>query len=230
MDEACDLSELELLDYLLGAGPELRARVERSAACRAAAAGLAGRMALLYRAQCPAPDVLVAYQERRLTQSALQLAVHRHAAGCPHCAEELALLAQIDAVPLEPQPSPLRRLVAAVFQPPLARAAALRGDLLLYQAPGLTLHLRVRQALGQPGVWTVRGQARDAHGELVLSLAGAGAEDAAGASYDAALDGQGGFRFERLPAGRYRLTIETPDEAVLISDLLVGDLQEPHDV
>ncbi|HEY0605496.1 MAG TPA: zf-HC2 domain-containing protein, partial [Herpetosiphonaceae bacterium] len=88
-NQPCTLDEATLLDYISGsASPDIRAAVEGSPACRAAAEQLARELRPLlqamYRVTCPDPDTLVAYQEGRL-DSTSQLVYRRHLAECPHC-------------------------------------------------------------------------------------------------------------------------------------------------
>lgn len=225
MDTACAFDEIVLLDYLLGeAAPEQHIAIEQSPACRAEAVRMAQQLAALYRTNCPDVAMLVAYQERRIADSTLALVVHQHAATCSHCTQELGLLAQIDGVSLEAPPSALRRLVEAVFQAPLARATAVRGDLLLYTTPKFAVHLRVRQVIGQPGTWTVRGQVRTGDGQLAVDLIQtAQARAANGDLTSATVESGGAFRFEQLSAGTLTLTLYTADEEIIIQQFSVGD-------
>lgn len=222
MQTACPFDEIVLYNYLRGeAAPAQQTAIEASPACRAEAKRLARQLAAMFRLHCPDVATLVAYEEGRIADSTLALIVRQHVAICPHCAEEHALLAKIDAVPMV-TPSPLRRVVA-LFQPPLARATALRGDLLLYTTAELAVHLRVRQAIGHAGMWTVRGQVRTADGRLATNqIEAVEAHAADGTTVGAALE-TAGFRFERLPAGLWTLMLQTAEDEIVIEQFAVGD-------
>lgn len=223
MDQPCELDEAVLLDYVLGAAPaELRSRIEGSPACRAAAESLARSLSLLYRFECPDAELLVAYGERRIVDSTLDLVLHAHSAACLHCREELALLDAIDKLPLSPRPELLRRIILAEYRPQLAQA--LRGDTLQYQAEQLSVSLRIRPELGGRGRWTVRGQLRGADGALAAGLLQAVSlqrtdwpEPAAGA-----VEAGAAFRLGNLEAGTYLLAIDTPDQTINIPNLVIG--------
>ncbi|RRR67032.1 MAG: hypothetical protein EI684_19655 [Candidatus Viridilinea halotolerans] len=71
--------------------------------------------------------------------------LRQHVAVCPHCQAEMALLAALDATPLD-QPGPLarvRQVVEALLQPALA--LQLRGQAQIYSAPQVLVTLSLRQ-------------------------------------------------------------------------------------
>lgn len=226
MDD-CGFDEIVLLDYLLGAAsPGVRVQIEQTAACQAAAQQLAAQLGVLYRVECPDAPTLIAYQERRIGDSTLQLVLRQHVAHCSHCTEELALLAAIDTIPLVPQPAPVRRLLTAVFQSPLLRAQAVRGDLLQYQIGQMSIHLRVRLLGDRRGMWTVRGQLRVADGRLAANLAQSVRARPSAAPAQVilgAIEAQGAFRLDGLRAGMYALELDTPDCTIVINQLSVGN-------
>jgi DNA-directed RNA polymerase specialized sigma24 family protein len=228
MEPPCTLDDAALLEYANGtATPELRAAVERSPACLAAAQRLASDLAALakdlYRITCPSVETLLDFHERRLAGAEL-LAIHAHIAECPLCQQESAILAAIDAVPLEPAGplASLRRAVEALFQP----APALRGDTLHFRSPGLEVFIVLRPEAGPPPRWTLRGQAlardgapaTDLEGAALLPLDGASRSEQAGT-----LEADGAFVFRALAAGSYRLRLTRPDEDVIVREIVVGD-------
>jgi hypothetical protein len=175
---------------------------------------------------CPDAPTLVAYQERRL-DAAAQLVAHRHIAECPRCQEEIALLGDIDAIPLAPTPGALRRLVEALFQPAIGQPQPARGELLRYETPQVILNLSVRRAPGQRRTWTLRGQARTPdgrrmHGPIeaaLLSRLDALEQD----EQPATIETSGSFVFRGLLAGSYRLRLLTAEEEIIIRRIVVGD-------
>ena len=230
VNRSCHLDEEQLLDYVLGtASLELCRQVEETAACRQAAQQLAldilPLMAWLRRLECPAAENLVAYHEQQL-DSTTQLVIHRHVAGCPDCQAECQLLDQISALALEGQPGPLRRLVEAIFQSPLALPQALRGELLVFTAPTITIHLSTRISRGQPRSWILRGQARTSDGLQAQAMLEAVElypldlpEEPGQPGH---LEQQGSFVFRDLPAGSYRLHVLTSDEEIVIRRIIIG--------
>jgi hypothetical protein len=231
METRCELDDDLLLDYVLGIAPAtVRAAVERSAACLAAAKRVAGELEplleMIYRARCPDEETLVAYQERRL-EGTEQLVVHRHVAECPSCRDELRILDAMSEVPIGGGRTVLRRLVEALFQPPLAQPRPLRGTTLHYATPQVAIHLSTRKTAGHPRSWTLRGQVRTPAGRLYTGLV----EAVALYSFDQpdlwfrSGDLENGCKFvvDSLEAGAYRLTLVTAEEEIVIRRIVVGD-------
>lgn len=235
MNELCDLDEAQLLDYISSlASAELQAAVEHSPACRAAAQQLADDLLplinVVYRIECPAADMLVAYQERSLG-STEQLVLRQHMQACSLCQREVALLNSIDALP-NPQPSLVRRIIEAIFQPALDAAPQLRGGsaVLRYHTPHIAITLSVREGSGKPSIWTLRGAVRSPEGTLLRGLLETAEimlldpEDAP--AQPGAIDANGTFVFVGLAPGSYRLRLRTPEEEIVIRQIAIADADE----
>ncbi len=227
MEPLCDLDEEILFDYIAGlVSAEQRAVIDANPACLARAHMIAAEMSqmesVLYRATCPDPDQLIAYQEQHL-ESTPALVMMRHVEHCERCREELAMLAAIDAVPLD-SPGPLtklRRVVEAMLQPALA--LKLRGIAHIYVAPQVLITLSLRPSTSGPPRWTLTGELSQPDGgsytdsvEYVLLHR----ETMADVQSD--LDDDGTFVFRNLQSGSYRLTVVTGDTEVMIRLLSVG--------
>lgn len=233
VNAACSLNEEQLLDYVLGiASLHLRQMVEQTPACTLAARQLAldilPLMSWLRRLACPDAESLVAYHEQQL-DSTTQLVIHRHIAGCPECQAECQLLDQIAAMPLETPPGPLRRLIEAVFQSPLAHPQPVRGELLTFVAPTITLHLSTRIAAGKARSWILRGQARSPEGlqaenmiesVLLRALDAPSLQELAGT-----VEPHGAFVFRDLAAGSYSVHVFTHAEEIVIRRIIIGEVQ-----
>jgi len=230
MQQLCDIDEALLLDYVLGiATDHVRDAIERSAACMAAAQRLAGELLpltnILYRLECPDVERLVAFQEQRLSGTE-QLIIRQHLTECPLCQRDYALLAAIDTVPLEAQPSFVQRVVEALFQPPAQLAQGLRGDILYYQAPEVAVNLSMRRGSGKLLTWTLRGQVRRSDGQtlhdvvqaVVLRSLDRPAQEQQGVVTDTAA-----FSFQGIAPGQYSLHILTTEEEITIRRIAVGD-------
>lgn len=229
-NEPCTLDEATLLDYISGsASLDIRAAVEGSPACRAAAEQLARELRPLlqsmYRVTCPDPDQLVAYQEGRLGSTS-QLVYRRHVVECPHCQAEYQILAAMDTVPLRPAPSLLRRVIDAVFQPPEALPAPLRGEIMHYQTPQISIVLSTRRGSGTAIDWTLRGEIRTHDGQRATGLLEAVMLRAlqSGAETPGSVAENGTFSFQHLVADSYSLHIMTPQEEVIVRQLIIGDV------
>lgn len=231
MNEPCTLDETTLLDYISGsASPEIQAAVERSPACRAAAERLARDLGPLlqsmYRVTCPEPDTLVAYQEGRL-DSTSQLVYRRHVAECPHCQAEYQVLAAVDRVPLDRTSRLLRRVIEAVFQPPELLPEPLRGEILHYRTPQISIVLSTRRGSGKPMAWTLRGEIRTQDGQRAVGLLEGvvlRARESAPDEAQGSVAENGTFSFQHLAAGIYSLHILTPEEEVIIRHMVIGDV------
>jgi hypothetical protein len=231
MSTLCHLDEDRLLDYLLeDRSDDLRVAVEQSPVCMQEVHRLRQELVALqrvfYRSTCPDEETLIAYQEGRLTGTE-QLRLRKHLMFCPLCQEELAMLAAVDAVPShEPFTNTVRRVVRAMFQPPLA--AALRGSILCYQTSFATIHLTFSQrtARGKSRTWTLRGQMRTLDGHLmadVLEEAEVQRTDHPQPSTTGTIETNGSFVFAGLPAGTFTVRLITVEETIEIKDLVIGD-------
>jgi hypothetical protein len=225
MGAPCSFDDSQLIDYLTHvASADARQAIESSPACLEAAARLAETvlplMSLMYRAECPDPDTIVGYQDQQLPSTA-QLVVHAHVATCALCQAEIELLRAINRTPLVPAPGRIRRMVEAMFQPALAQAV--RGPLLRYQTPTITVHLGTRKTSGRARAWNVRGEVRTHDGERIIdALESASlrpieplpADEIQ--EYDATIEPTGDFVFRMIPPGTYQLRLITPEEEILI--------------
>jgi len=224
MDDECHLDQDVLFAYAIGeASTTIRRAVEQSPVCLTIVQHMQQELlslhTLLYRLECPTPEELVAYQEGRLA-STDHLTTARHVAECPHCGADLRLLADIDQLPLEPEP-PLRRLVAAIFQPPLQ--LALRGDMLRYETPEqVVIDLKLRRVEGPVATWRLVGQVRLPNNAAAADLE-AVLERPDQPPHVAAVKADGRFTLESLAAGTYQLRLLLPETEIVIADLKIGD-------
>lgn len=227
MELPCDLPEEILFAYVAGLGsPAERAAVEARPACRARVRTIAMEVAqieaLLYRAPCPEPALLIAYHAQQL-DSTPALVVFRHLESCARCREELALLATLDAIPLDTS-SPLthlRRAVEAILRP--ARTLQLRGESHVYETPQVLISLSLRQTASGIARWNLTGELSAADGDRFAGTVEAVVLQRQGdAVVLAEVDTDGSFVARHLAAGRYRLTITTEDEELTIKSLPIG--------
>jgi len=234
MDEPCILDESLLLDYISGVATVAeQALVERTPACLAAAQRLGQRLlpliGVLHRFECPDVETLIGYQELRLDSTA-QLVVRQHVAACPNCRAELLALADIDAVPDLPAKSVFRRIVEALFQPPLAMPQPVRGDVRHYRTPQVSIQVSVRKMQGKARSWTLRGQLRltDDHPiqDLLEAVLLTLADQPDDLPLTGALEPNGGFVVRNLPAGTYCVRLLTREEEIVIRRIVVGDSAE----
>lgn len=229
MEQRCAVDEQQLLDYVMGiAAADRVAQIEQSPACRQAARQLAAELeplfALLYRLTCPTETTLVAYQERRLTGTEY-LVLYRHVQECPLCQAEIALLNEVDAIPLTPAPGLLRRLVEALFVSPTQLPQAVRGTLLRYETPQVIINISTRKTIGKPRSWTLRGQLRTPEGLRYTEVEAITLQTldlTANRTWSADYEGDS-FVFKELPPGRYTLQILTPTQELVIRTLTIGD-------
>lgn len=239
--ESCPYDDVTLFDYLRGAtSAEVRAAIERSPACMAAAAALAtdqqGLTPLLRLALCPDPETLIDYHAKRLL-GAQQLVIHNHVQRCRQCQTELAMLVAMDDVALVEEPSFLRRLFEAFFLPPTLNAAPVRGALpsvhyrTQIRTPAIDILIFTQKQTGKARTWTLRGELRTEEGlhftqvEKVVLRGPHPLDASAMVEFSTTLDEEGMFVFRRLEAGDYALQVFTPAEEILIRTLKVGDEQ-----
>jgi hypothetical protein len=131
----------------------------------------------------------------------------------------------ITAASLSEKPSPLRRLIEALFVPLSLQTAAVRGDIYQYQTPQLVLNLYSNKAVGKARTWTLHGMVRTIQGQaftniedvILIKLAEPDA-----AKQHASIEQDASFIFKGLEAGKYSLTLMTPEEEVFIRSFDVG--------
>lgn len=230
VDSPCTIEEDVLIAYITGhTTAEARAAIERSSACRRAAAALGQEilplLQAIYRGECPPAETLVAYQEHRLSSNELLL-LRAHVLECTVCQSECALLAAVDVVPLGPAPGPLRRLVEALLAP--LPSLALRGNIRWYQATEISIIVSERPSGDQPRSWTLRGDTRTPDGLLALDVVTAAMlqslDEPGLAEYIGQVEPDGGFVFCDLSTGTYRLRLLAADMEIVISRLDIGEV------
>lgn len=227
--EPCLFDEATLLEYIQGkAAAELCAAIERSPACVAAARHLATEVAvwadLLQRARCPDSATLIDYYNKGLP-STEQLVIRKHVAGCRQCQTELAMFAAIDEVPLQDEPSLVRRLVEAIFVMPTLQPAPVRGMVWQYQTPQIAIHLSATKSMGKARTWTLQGLVSTVTGDPFTTCEEAlltNQSEPEQRTQRTVPETDGSFLFKGLAAGNYTLTIITPLEEVVIRTIDVG--------
>lgn len=238
----CHLDEMILLDYIAGDAPsDVRAAVEASPECIARAQELSNTITpfrqFLYRSTCPDEDLLVEYQEGHLTLEE-QLVIGRHVQQCPLCHHELALLTELDAVPMlekvRGRPSLVeavtqltRQAVEAVLRPPLSLGLAGSG-LRYYEAPQVVISLSTHKTLGRARTWTLLGQIHDpADGLVEQPVDVVTLRQTVGVinEWQAEVADDGTFMFVELAPGPYELRVTLQGDQpvdVFIRDLNIG--------
>lgn len=227
--QACPFDDATLLAYLRDAVPAtVRQSIEQSPACRHAAQQLAAEVRLLTpllrEAVCPEIEQLLEYQEGRLTGTP-RLVVHQHLQRCKQCQAEVAMFGAIDAVPAVAPPSLVRRVVAALFQPPTLSPVPVRGGMLFYRAPQIGIYLYSLKSPGKARTWVLQGLVRTVDDQPFTAceeLRLVNLDEPALPALPATLDPAGAFRFSDLEMGRYRLHLITAEEEILIREIAVG--------
>lgn len=237
-----EIREGDLLAYVEGrASQQVKEHVARCPPCTAEAAALAkidrALSAVLYRASCPATEVLVQYQAGLLPVRERRR-IEGHLRVCSLCAGELRRLSALDA----PQRSlweEMRRAARTVIEavrmePPLRLAAAVRGGRFsqwLYRAGELDVVLG-SEALQPPrDLWRLRG--RVTHGGLAeAELTGSTVRLVQESRIVAiqTVDDLGYFSFDRLAAGQYNLWLERPETDVVVRKVVVGMVDKEQDI
>jgi hypothetical protein len=231
--EPCPFDEGILVDYINGhVSAEVRTAIERSPVCIQAVVALKTDLeewrSSLRQMFCPTDERLLAYQEHRLT-GADYLVVHKHVQHCPYCTAEVRMLAAIDAVSTEPQPSLVRRVYQLFFQPATMAPVALLGEgsyRTLGRTPQIELLIRTTRSTGKQDNWMVIGRVRYEGDQPIAQVAtiilqDLDVEDAPELS--TTVDENGTFTFKRLDAGKYRVRILTSEEELILHELKVGD-------
>jgi hypothetical protein len=183
---------------------------------------------MLYRFDCPSPDVLRDYHWGYLPAEQRRQ-VEEHLRVCPHCAAEVQDLAEfVAAEPFEPSSRLLsdarqaaeqvRLVVARLISPEPGLAPVLRGEtreVLLFDADGLAVSVNLEQE--SPGICTLFGQVLSpepavpsgcyvrltSSGETMIPM-------------QVALDETGGFALPGLKPGFYQLVVKLPERRVLV--------------
>jgi hypothetical protein len=184
----------------------------------------------LFRLFCPSSDELVAYYHHSLPGSR-QAELARHLGKCPHCARELHLIERAADEPAQAV-APLRvlrRMVAELLSPPVpgglaplyGAARATGGAQYAYRAENLELTLRVARAAGRPGLMVMTGLLSTDDDALGETLNGATACLLADEAVLAVtpLDELGGFCFDEVAPGEYRLSLRLGECEVVVESL-----------
>jgi len=235
--EACPFDEGVLLDYVNGhVGVEIRTAIERSPACVQAAAALQADIEVwrpyLRQMVCPAGERLVAYQERRLTGTDY-LVVDQHVQRCPYCHAEIQMLAAVDAVSTEPQPSLVRRLYEFIFQPATMSPVPVLGEgsyHTIERTPQIELLVRTTRTGGRTGGkqrnWMLFGRLRyegDQQVTQVEAIIMQDIEDEDAPEFSTTVDEHGAFTIKGLDAGLYRIRILTATEEIILREFRIGE-------
>jgi hypothetical protein len=229
-----EVREGDLLSYSEGrASQQVKEHIARCPFCAAEAAALAEvdrvLTAVLYRASCPATEVLVQYQAG-LLRAHERRQVERHVQVCPLCASELRRLSALD----DPRHSlweEMRRAARAIVeaaraQPPPHLAVAVRGGWFtprLYRAGELDIVLSSEAPQPPRDLWRLRARVTRggvAAAELARSTVRLVQEDRVVASQP--VDDLGYFSFGDLTAGQYDLWMEGPEADVVVREVAVG--------
>jgi anti-sigma factor RsiW len=230
------VQDWELEAYADGeALPHVAEHLERCPACRA---WLEERVAferrlrsLLYRLDCPSPDLLRDYHWDYLPSDERRQ-VETHLDACPHCAAELADLVEFVAVDEEKPTSTLlararqaaeqvRLVVAQLASPGLSPAPVLRGEtreVLLFEAGDVALSVNLEQE--DTGAYTLFGQVLSP--EPILpggSYARLTAREDGMMSVQTLLDANGGFALPVLHPGVYQLVVHLPEQRIVAPTL-----------
>jgi hypothetical protein len=179
--------------------------VHRCPACARQAQELATLQATLtarlYRASCPTPDQLIAYQRGELRGNE-RLTVAQHLRQCPHCARELAALAHDEEEDVNPGER-FRTAIEVRVVPGMRRSTAQ-----VYRLCHVKVTVTQRLSQANPGRWDLSGQ---------VDLGGCGPESIDGTTAElyrgqelvttTAVGPRGQFTFRNLEPGGYYLSL-----------------------
>jgi hypothetical protein len=183
---------------------------------------------MLYRFDCPSPDVLRDYHWGYLPAERRQQ-VEEHLRVCPRCAAEAQDLAEfVASEPFEPSSRLLsharqaaeqvRLVIARLISPEPGLAPVLRGEtreVLLFDADGMALSVNLEQ--GSTGTCTLFGQVLSPEPAIppgcYVRLTGSGETMV---PLQVALDENGGFALPGLKPGFYQLVVKLPERRILV--------------
>lgn len=185
----------------------------------------------LYRFDCPEPSLLRDYAWNYLSVLETRR-VKNHLKKCPLCSAELVEL----KVAIE-QPASMTekieelvkkvKVVIAQLIPDSAESAAMRPAFrggnedrtFWYMAEETVINVSWQQ--NEFGRFTILGQALAA--ESASSYAGLELKTDPDHSYQTQLDENGVFSFFDIEGGTYQLTLELPEQSILVSPILIGN-------
>jgi hypothetical protein len=186
---------------------------------------------ILYRSDCPSPDLLRDYYWTHLSADERRR-VEAHLKTCPHCAAELANLDQfIGSEQQEPSGTLLDRareaaqrvrlIVARLASPSPSPVPALRGEtreVLLFEAENIALSLNIEQET--TGGYTLFGQILSPE---MTDYVGADvrltARERDIRPFQTRVDAGSGFSFTELHPGVYHLSVQLPDQRIVVPTL-----------
>jgi hypothetical protein len=199
-----EINEGDLMAYVDGTADQaVIEHVRRCPACARQAQELAALQATLtarlYRASCPTPDQLIAYQRGELRGSE-KSTVAQHLRQCPHCARELAALAHEEGEDVNPG----ERFGTAIevrVAPGMSRTTPQ-----VYQLCDMEVTVTQRLARANPGRWDLSGRVH-VEGQVPESIEGATVQLYRGEALVAttAVSPRGQFTFTDLEPGGYHL-------------------------
>jgi hypothetical protein len=201
-----EINEGDLMAYVEGTADQaVIEHVHRCPACARQAQELATLQATLtarlYRASCPTPDQLIAYQRGELRGNE-KLTVAQHLRQCPHCARELAALAHEEEEDVNPGER-FRTAIEVRVAPGMSRTTAQ-----VYRLCHVKVTVTQRLARANPGRWDLSGHV-DLGGRGPESIDGTTAELYRGEALVAiaAVSPRGQFTFRDLEPGEYYLSL-----------------------
>jgi hypothetical protein len=201
-----EINEGDLMAYVDGTADQaVIEHVHRCPACARQAQELATLQATLtarlYRASCPTPDQLIAYQRGELRGNE-RLTVAQHLRQCPHCARELAALAHDEEEDVNPGER-FRTAIEVRVVPGMRRSTAQ-----VYRLCHVKVTVTQRLSQANPGRWDLSGQ---------VDLGGCGPESIDGTTAElyrgqelvttTAVGPRGQFTFRNLEPGGYYLSL-----------------------
>lgn len=229
------LTDDELEMVLAGEGPlDTLHHVQECDACRERLAKLAARERILvdalYRVSCPPSLALFDHATARSPSE--QIAAHVAVQGedCHACQDEIQALARWETLPLTATPerptvaARVRRVMATLMERPTWNVA-LRGERAprVYEVEKYVVTLDHLPSLIRTGRLALHGSllALDEEADSCVGARVRLAREGAIVG-ECLLSPLGGFVFEGLTAGCYRLTLTLPDQQIVVDDLEVG--------
>lgn len=182
-----------------------------------------------YRHSCPTAEKLAAFQQSELRGNE-HLVVSQHVRQCPHCAQELAILAikeratvsdwirtvvkRIEAIPLTP-----RTELADLRSHPEATASSVQ----IYQADSMDVIVRLQPSLVHKQEWDLSGVVHIG-GQVPDTIEAGKVELYQGSGLIAIshISSRGQFSFTALEKGSYDLALVWSDREIVVRGVQVG--------
>ena len=182
-------------------------------------------LALMYRASCPAPEVLGQYQLDLLPPNE-RLRIAAHVRTCPHCIRELDELEQeedsLTHMVLHAIRGAVRVVEGALVVPPRLRPAGVRGveaGQRAFRGAGLDVLVGFQPTVSGKGKGTLVGAVVQAE---AVSDGRAWLFQEGEKPRSSPVDDLGTFTFEEIAPGEYDLALEVGEEALLLREVGVG--------